>query len=183
VIWRVAAILGALVGAVIVAALIVFFFVAKAYRIPSSAMEPTLHCARPASGCEGKHQDRVIVFKFLGYGRGDIVVFRVPRAAQQACGAGGVFVKRIVGMPGDNWQETQGFVYVNGKKLIESYVDPGKRDVQSYPSRRIRADNYFMMGDNRSSSCDSRVWGTVSKDRIIGRVFARYWPLPRIHIY
>jgi len=182
VIGRIFGILGALVGVVVVAALIVFFFVAKAYRIPSAAMEPTLHCARPAPECQAKHQDRVLVFKFLGYGRGDIVVFHVPKAAEEACGAGGVFVKRIVAAPGDTWQEKQGFVYVNGKKLDESYVDPGKRDQQSYPLRRIPADNYFLMGDNRSASCDSRRWGTVEKDQIIGRIFARYWPPSRIHL-
>jgi signal peptidase I len=182
VIGRIFGILGALVGAVLVAALIVFFFVGKTYRIPSAAMEPTLHCARPAPQCEGKHQDRVIVFKFLGYGRGDIVVFHVPARAEAACGVGGVYVKRIIGMPGDRWQEKQGFVYVNGKKLDEPYVDPGKRDSQSYPARRIPANNYFLMGDNRSSSCDSRRWGTVAHDMIIGRIFARYWPPPRVHV-
>lgn len=181
-IGRVFGILGALVGALLVAALIVFFFVAKTYRIPSAAMEPTLHCARPAPQCEGKHQDRVLLFTFLGYGRGDIVVFHAPPRAVKACGAGGVYVKRIIGTPGDRWQEKQGFVYVNGKKLDEQYVDQGKRDLKSYPARKIPPDNYFVMGDNRSSSCDSRRWGTVSKDRIIGRVFARYWPLPRVHV-
>jgi signal peptidase I len=182
VIWRAAAILGALFGAVLVAALIVFFFVAKAYRIPSAAMEPTLHCATSAPGCEGKHEDKILVFKFLGYGRGDVVVFHVPRAAEEACGAGGVFVKRIIGIPGDRWQQKQGFVYINGKKLDESYVDAANRDSQSYPARKIPADSYFMMGDNRSSSCDSRRWGTVLRNRIVGRVFAVYWPPPRIHI-
>jgi signal peptidase I len=183
VIWRVFAVLGALVGAILVAALLVFFFVAKAYRIPSSAMEPTLHCARPGSQCEAKHEDKILVFTFLGYGRGDIVVFHAPRAAQEMCGAGGVYVKRIIGTPGDTWQEKKGYVYINAKKLNEPYVEAKKRDLESYPARRIPPDNYFLMGDNRRASCDSRRWGTVRRNRIIGRVFARYWPPPRIHIF
>ena len=181
-IGRIFGILGALVGAILVAALIVFFFVAKAYRIPSAAMEPTLHCARPATRCQAKHQDRVLVFKFLAFGRGDIVVFHVPQAAEEACGTGGVFVKRVIGMPGDMWHEKNGYVYINGRKLNEPYIKQDKRDSSSYPARKIPPDNYFLMGDNRVASCDSRRWGTVSRDRIIGRIFARYWPPPRIHI-
>ncbi len=181
-IGRVLGIAGALIGAVVVAALIVFFFVAKKYRIPSSAMEPTLHCSGPDTGCEGKHQDRILVFTFLDYGRGDVVVFDVPQAAEEACGAGGTYVKRIIGLPGDRWQERQGFVYVNGKKLDEPYVKKSRRDFQSYPARKIPQDEYFVMGDNRSSSCDSRRWGTVPRDHIIGKVFSVYWPPGRIHL-
>ena len=159
-----------------------FFLVAKHYRVPSSAMEPTLHCARPGVGCLRAHQDRFIVFTFLGYGRRDLVVFQTPERAEQACGVGGVFVKRIVGMPGDVWRELNGYVYIDGKKLDEPYIKKDRRDFQSYPARKIPADSYFVMGDNRQSSCDSRRWGTVPRDLVIGKVFAIYWPLGRILI-
>jgi len=119
---------------------------------------------------------------FSIYGRGDVVVFDVPQAAEEACGAGGTYVKRIIGLPGDRWQERQGFVYVNGKKLDEPYVKKSRRDFQSYPARKIPQDEYFVMGDNRSSSCDSRRWGTVPRDHIIGKVFSVYWPPGRIHL-
>ena len=185
-IGRVFAILGALVGALLVAALIVFFFVAKAYRIPSAAMEPTLHCARPGSGCTARFSDRVLANRFIYHFRDprrrEIIVFNVPQRAEEACGAGGVFVKRIIGLPGDVWQERQGFVYINGKKLDEPYIKKDRRDFSSYPARKIPKDNYFMMGDNRQSSCDSRRWGTVPRKNIIGKVFGIYWPPQRIRI-
>src|SRR5438093_8830430 len=75
VIGRVVGIVGALVGLLVVAALVAFFAVAKHYRMPSSSMEPTFHCARPAPGCEASNDDRFIVFTFLGWGRGDVVAF------------------------------------------------------------------------------------------------------------
>src|SRR5438445_12608937 len=79
--------------------------VAKPYRIPSASMEPTLHCARPAEGCKAATSDRVIAdrlaYRFHGPRRGDIVVFTAPSAAARACQAGGTFVKRVVGLPGE----------------------------------------------------------------------------------
>jgi signal peptidase I len=114
--------------------------------------------------------------------RGDIVVFNVPDTAKQACSTGGVFVKRIVALPGEVWQEKQGYVYIDGKRLNEPYIKPERRDFQSWPARRIPRDNYLMMGDNRQSSCDSRRWGTLPRKRIIGEVIATYWPPNRISI-
>src|SRR5438876_3467427 len=83
--------------------------VAKPYRIPSASMEPTLHCARPANGCEARFSDRVVAcricFRFASPHRGQIVVFRAPEAAAQACPAGGTFVKRLIGLPGETVHE------------------------------------------------------------------------------
>jgi signal peptidase I len=93
-----------------------------------------------------------------------------------------VFVKRIIALPGETWQERSGYVYINGKRLNESYIKPDRRDFQSYPARTIPKGQYFMMGDNRQSSCDSRRWGTVPRKSIIGKVFAIYWPPTRIRL-
>jgi len=161
-------------------------WVVNPYRIPSSSMEPTLHCAKPGSGCTSRFSDRVLANRFIYHlrdpRRREIIVFNVPDRAEEACGAGGVFVKRIIGLPGDVWQEREGFVYINGKKLDEPYIKKDRRDFSSYPARRIAKGNYFMMGDNRQSSCDSRRWGTVPRANIIGKVFAIYWPPQRIRI-
>ena len=161
-------------------------WVVNPYRIPSSSMEPTLHCAKPGSGCTARFSDRVLANRFIYHfrdpHRGEIIVFDVPKLAEEACGAGGVFVKRIIGLPGDIWQEREGFVFINGKKLKEPYIRKDRRDFQSYPARKIPKDNYFMMGDNRQSSCDSRRWGTVPRKSIIGKVFGIYWPPQRIRL-
>src|ERR1700755_2315550 len=84
-------------------------WVVNPYRIPSSSMEPTLHCARPANDCEGSISDRVLACRFRYHlwapKRGDIIVFNTPPAAAEDCGSGGVFVKRLIGLPGDTWSE------------------------------------------------------------------------------
>jgi signal peptidase I len=159
-------------------------WIVNPYRIPSSSMEPTLHCARPASGCLARFSDRVLanrfIFHFRNPKRGEIVVFDVPELAEARCGAGGVFVKRIIGLPGELWEERHGYVYINGKRLNEPYIKPDRRDFMNHHPVKIDPGNYFMMGDNRASSCDSRVWGTVPRKNIIGKVFAVYWPPNRI---
>ena len=85
-------------------------WVVNPYRIPSSSMEPTLHCARPNSGCEARFSDRVLANRFIYHlrepARGDIVVFKTPKAAEAKCGAGGTFVKRLVGLPGETEERT-----------------------------------------------------------------------------
>lgn len=102
--------------------------------------------------------------------RGDIVVFKVPRLAAARCGAGGVFVKRIVGLPGETWSERDGFVYVDGHRLSEPYIRPARRDHLTRPSITIPRDAYFVLGDNRSMSCDSRVWGPLPRASLVGTV-------------
>ena len=161
-------------------------WVVNPYRIPSSSMEPTLHCARPDTGCEARFSDRVLACRFCyrlwSPKRGDIVVFHTPPLADVRCGAGGTFVKRLIGLPGETWEERAGYIYINGKRLDEPYVKPDRRDARTISPIKIRPDHYFMMGDNRSSSCDSRAWGTVPRANLIGKVFATYWPPSRVTI-
>lgn len=172
------------IGVAVVLVLAVKVEVANPYRIPSESMEPTLHCARPAPGCHSAHSDRVIanrfIYRFRDPRRGEIVVFESPRKTESACDEGGTFVKRIVGLPGEVVSERQGFVYVNGRRLSEPYVEPSLRDNRTERWPRIAPDHYFMLGDNRSHSCDSREWGTVPRDNLIGPVFLTYWPPGRI---
>ena len=184
-----------IVGAVAIV-LAIKAWVVNPYRIPSSSMEPTLHCAVPAQGCEASTSDRVLACRFCyplrSPHRGDIVVFKTPPLAEQECGSQGTFVKRLIGLPGDVWEERSGFVYINGKKLNETYILPDRRDdrtlgLSDLPPRntytRIPKDYYLMMGDNRKSSCDSRVWGLVPRKNLIGNVFATYWPPSRISFH
>ncbi len=158
--------------------------IASPYRIPSSSMEPTLHCARPAEGCLSGTSDRILanrfIFSFRLPRRGEIVVFRTPPRTREACAESGTFVKRVVGLPGETISEQEGVVYVNGRKLLEPYVLANERDVRSATWPRIPAGHFFMMGDNRRNSCDSRDWGTVPKDNLIGPVFLTYWPPKRL---
>jgi signal peptidase I len=173
-----------IVGAVAIV-LAIKAWVVNPYRIPSSSMEPTLHCARPASGCEARFSDRVLANRFIYHfrspHRGDIIVFKTPPLAAQRCGEGGTFVKRLIALPGETWQEKNGIIYIDGKKLIEPYIQRDRRDTgTSYPARVIPAGMYFMMGDNRAQSCDSREWGTVPRKNLIGKVFFVYWPPNRI---
>jgi signal peptidase I len=173
-----------IVGAVAIV-LAIKAWVVNPYRIPSSSMEPTLHCARPGSGCEARFSDRVLANRFIYHfrqpHRGDIIVFKTPPLAKEKCGAGGTFVKRLIALPDETWEEKNGVIYINGKKLIEPYIKSDRRDTgTSYPPRKIPDGMYFMMGDNRTQSCDSREWGPVPRKNLIGEVFAVYWPPNRI---
>jgi signal peptidase I len=174
-----------IVGAIAIV-LAIKAWVVNPYRIPSSSMEPTLHCARPGSGCESRFSDRVLACRFCYHfwsaKRSDIIVFQTPPLAAQRCGAGGTFVKRLIGLPGDRWEERNGVVYINGKELREPYVRPERRDSRTIAEIKIPPDHFFMMGDNRNSSCDSREWGSVPRANLIGKVFATYWPPGRISI-
>jgi signal peptidase I len=92
-------------------------------------MEPTLHCAQPGQGCGGQVSDGAVVQEPASdLSRGDIVLFRTPGLALHECGAEGKFIKRLIGLPGDVWEERSGFVYINGKKLNEPYILPDRRD-------------------------------------------------------
>jgi signal peptidase I len=165
-------------------------WVVNPYRIPSSSMEPTLHCALPAPGCEASGgffdgSDRVLanrlIFHFRSPKRGEIIVFNTPPLAKIRCGAGGTFVKRLIGLPGEVVSERDGVVYIDGKQLNEPYIKPDRRDHNPAQSwARIPKGDYFFMGDNRAQSCDSRVWGPVPRKNLIGDVFFVYWPPGRI---
>jgi signal peptidase I len=153
----------------------------KLYRIPSSSMEPTLHCARPGQGCEARLSDRVwgLRYWFRSPGRGDLVAFHTPPLAAVRCGAGGIYVKRIVGLPGETFAERDGRVYIDGKGLREPYVRLDRRDFRSYPAVRIPPRSYVVLGDNRGASCDSRVWGFLPRRDIVAQIVVTYFPPSR----
>ena len=181
--WRVAIDwIVTIVGAVAIV-LLIKAYVVNPYRIPSSSMEPTLHCARPQIGCEAHFSDRVLANRFIYHfrdpHRGEIVVFKTPAEAKVKCGAGGTFVKRIIGLPGETVRERSGRIFINGKFLKETYVQPQNRDFES-GRWYVPKGHYFMMGDNRAQSCDSRRWGSVPRSDLIGPVFMIYWPPNRI---
>jgi signal peptidase I len=88
----------------------------------------------------------------------------------------------MIALPGETWEERSGHVYIDGRRLDEPYIHPDRRDSETIAPIRIQADHYFMMGDNRSGSCDSRKWGTVDRHSLIGKVVATYWPPQRVSI-
>ena len=165
--------------AAIVVALLVQAFLVKPYRIPSESMENTLLIG-----------DRVLVdrisWRFTDPERGDIVVFHPPFT-------GPVLIKRIIGLPGDTVSLKDGAVYINGAPLDEPYVRP-MRNGRPEPTEpfsnglpwalaepyTVPADSYFVMGDNRTDSGDSREFGPVERSQMVGQAFARYWPPSRI---
>jgi signal peptidase I len=174
-------------------------FLVKPYRIPSLSMYPTLE--------EGQ---RVLVNRFgNNFGDpniGDVTVFHPPRGAEDGdvCGLTGRewmpdtekracpkptegkadvnFIKRIVAGPGDRIKVQDGHVILNGKRQRESFAEPcGGGGACNLPNEiTIPKDHYFMMGDNRGQSQDSRYWGPVRREWIIGNAFATYWPPKRI---
>ena len=164
-------------------------FLVKPYRIPSESMVPTLEVGQ-----------RVLVnrigHRFSDPKVGDIVVFHPPTGSDtDTCGdrtndenaacdrptpgeANVNFIKRVVAGPGDIIRIVDGHVIRNGKRVDEPFARPcGVGDGCDYPTEiTIPAGHYFMMGDNRGSSDDSRFWGPVPEDWIIGQAFATYWP-------
>jgi signal peptidase I len=182
-----------IVGAILIV-LALKEWVVNPYRIPSSSMEPTLNCAKPATGCLGDSSDRVLACRIcLDFGppsRGDIVVFNTPTEAALKCGEGGTFVKRVIGLPGESVKEDDnGFIWIRGpdsktwEKLNEPYLSAQAREQDSAhfgQKWHVRQGEYFMMGDNRAQSCDSRTWGSVPRNKLIGTVFFVYWPPDRI---
>ena len=161
--------------------------IAKPYRIPTASMEPTLHCARPANGCRATFSDRVIAnrlaYRFRDPHRGETVVFRAPDAAETQCGESGTFVKRIVGLPGETVTMRDGAVSIDGRRLDESwYIRSNAQAGTQSGSWQVPAGDYFLMGDNRTRSCDSRTWGPVPRKNLIGPVIARYWPPQRVDL-
>ncbi|ODG98081.1 signal peptidase I [Nostoc sp. KVJ20] len=174
----------------IVLALGIRTFVAEARWIPSGSMEPTLH------GTPNQWEaDKIIVdklkYKFADPQRGDIVVFS-PTAELQKEQYHDAFIKRIIALPGEKIQLRNGKVYINDKPLPEAnYLSSDQSTVidvcQSGPQppflakpQTIPADSYLVLGDNRNSSYDSRCWGVVPRQNIIGRAVVRFWPLNHV---
>jgi signal peptidase I len=140
-------------------------------------MEPTLHCARSVGpGCLGKADDGIVaqLSGAKGLERGDIIVFRTPGQAAMACGEGGTFVKRVIGLSGETLHEDdKGFIYIDGKRLSEPYISAAARlaDAMHFGATwHVPRGDYFVLGDNRSESCDSRTWGGVPARNVIGPV-------------
>jgi signal peptidase I len=170
------------IGIAVAVVLLVKAYVVNPYRIPSSSMEPTFHCtAMP--GCLGGRNDRVLANRFILHfrdpERGDVIVFDAPEQAAQQCGQAGTYVKRLIGLPGETIAGRNGAVFVNGERLSEPYLPEGQI-TDNFGPITIPANEFFMMGDNRGMSCDSRRWGPVAEERFIGPVFFVYWPVSRI---
>jgi signal peptidase I len=167
---RVAIEWGAILVVAVLAAVLIRTFVVQPFYIPSGSMEPTLNVG-----------DRVLVNK-LSYDlhavhRGDIVVFKKPPNDTSP----GVkdLIKRVIGLPGENISGRSGHVYIDGHELAEPWLPKGVTTAP-FPTTVIPPGEYFMMGDNRGDSADSRIIGPVPKSLFIGRAFLRVWPLSRI---
>ena len=160
-------------------------------------MEHTLHCARPGAGCLAATSDRVLVnrlaYRFGSPQRGQIVVFKAPAKANGcAAGDGGAtFVKRLIGLPGETVREDGiGYIWIRrpgASDLDEArgalpLLDGATRADTTYFGRTWHVPNgdYFMVGDNRADSCDSRRWGPVPENNLIGPVIFTYWPPGRL---
>jgi signal peptidase I len=167
-----------IVVVVLGASFLVRTFVVQTFFIPSGSMIPTLQVG-----------DRILVdklsYKLHGVGRGDIVVFTKPPLEHQNIND---LVKRVIGLPGETISSVNGQVYINGKLLHEPWLQPG---VQTTPGPdpvpfnldkpyKIPAGEYYVMGDNRTDSEDSRWFGPIPRSTIVGRAFVRIWPLSHI---
>ena len=127
--WRTVVDWALTIGIAVVAVLLIKAYVVNPYRIPSSSMEPTLHCAQPGPGCEAGRNDRVIanrfIFHFRDPERGEIIVFNPPpRRRSRRMRRGGTYVKRLIGLPGDTISQENGVVFVDGTRLEEPYIKP-----------------------------------------------------------
>lgn len=154
----------------VLAAFLIRSFAIEPFYIPSGSMQPTLQVG-----------DRVLVNK-LSYDvhsvhRGDIVVFKRP-ANDYSPGVKDL-IKRVIGLPGETISAHGGSVYVDGRLLRESWLPKGET-TGSFPPTFVPSGRYFMMGDNRGDSADSRIIGPVSDKLFIGRAFVRVWPVSRI---
>ena len=127
-------------------------------------------------------QERIFINKFIyrfrngKVDRGDMVVFWFPGDPTKS------YVKRVIGVPGDTVQVDNGTVLVNGKQLQEPYVINEYRDRQSMSPFKVLDEEYFVLGDHRSSSADSRSWGAVPRSYIYGKAVFIYWPISKIGI-
>ena len=149
-----------------VLSLVIITFVVQAFYIPSGSMEPTLMV-----------NDRILVAKFLyrlePVARGDVIVFRYPLNPQRD------FVKRVIGLPGDRVLLKEGVVYINGERISEKRYTI-KPDFGNYGPVIVPRGEYFVLGDNRNNSEDSRFFGYVPRPNVIGKAIFIYWPPQRI---
>ncbi len=150
-------------------AVILIVFIYQPVKVEGTSMMPAL-----------TDQERIFINKFtyrFGSGnieRGDLVVFWFPLDRTKS------YIKRVIALPGDTLQIDNGTVFVNGTQLDEPYVPNEYRDRQSQALVTVPPDNYFVLGDHRSSSNDSRAWGTVERKYIYGKAVFVYWPLDKM---
>lgn len=142
----------------------IIIFLYQPVRVEGTSMLPML-----------EDQDRLFINKLAyrvgGIQRGDVVVFLYPHDHQKS------YIKRVIALPGDDLRIDHGRVYVNGKLLAEKYVPPRFEDDRSLPETTIPEHEYFVMGDHRSISSDSRDFGPVDRDLIYGKAAFVYWPM------
>jgi len=145
-------------------ALIIIVFLYQPVKVEGTSMAPLL-----------SDQERIFINKFVyrfePIQRGDVVVFWYPVDPTKS------FIKRVVGLPGETVEIRQGVVYVNGKSIPEPYVPPQYEDLSDYGPKPVPPDSFFVMGDHRISSNDSRVFGPVESRYIYGRAVFAYWPV------
>jgi signal peptidase I len=150
-------------------AVLVILFLYRPVKVEGTSMMPSLY-----------DQERLFINQFSykfglgGIRRGDTVVFWFPEDTTKS------YIKRVIGLPGDTIAVQDGYVIINGKKVTENYVPPEYRDDRSYPSRVVPGDQYFVLGDHRVSSNDSRAWGFVPRNYIYGKAVFVFWPLERM---
>ncbi len=151
----------------LVIAVVVIIFIYQPVRVEGTSMMPAL-----------ADQERIFVNKFIyrfePIERGDLIVFWFPGDESKS------YIKRVIGAPGDTIAIDRGTVLVNGKPLEEDYVAKQYRDNASMPPRVVEPGQYFVLGDHRNSSNDSRAWGLVPRSCIYGRAVFVYWPLERL---
>ena len=145
----------------------IIIFLYQPVKVEGTSMMPSL-----------EDQERIFVNKFVyrlePIERGDIVVFRYPRDPSKS------YIKRVIGMAGDRIRIDGGQVYVNGQALDESYVPPEYTDSRSYPESVVPTQSYFVLGDHRSMSNDSRDFGSVNQSFIYGKAVFGYWPMDKV---
>jgi len=145
-------------------ALVIIVFLYQPVKVEGTSMAPLL-----------SDQERIFINKFVyrfePIQRGDVVVFWYPLDRSKS------FIKRVVGLPGENVEIRHGVVYVNGQMVPEPYVPPRYADVTDYGPIKVPQESYFVMGDHRISSNDSRVFGPVASQFIYGRAVFAYWPV------
>lgn len=145
-------------------ALVIIVFLYQPVKVEGTSMAPLL-----------SDQERIFINKFVyrfePIQRGDVVVFWYPLDHTKS------FIKRVVGLPGETIQIREGVLYVNGKMIPEPYVPPQYEDSSDFGPVRVPKDSFFVLGDHRISSNDSRVFGPVSSQYIYGRAVFAYWPV------
>ncbi len=160
-----------LLGAVAVA-FVIKTFLFQAFYIPSVSMEPTLEV-----------KDRVIVNKlsydFHDVHRGDIVVFKSPPG--EDTGTVKDLIKRVIGLPGETVEARDGQILINGQPLTEPYLKDGVTTGHVEP-HKVPPGHVWVMGDNRPNSKDSRFFGAIDEELIVGRAFVRVWPIPKLSL-